>query len=279
MKYCLRMTEAQHSMLRSHLFPGDGNEAVALLVCGRRVGTTRHIFLVQQVVLVPHHHCDRQPDRITWPTDSIDRIVRETFGRGLAIVKVHSHDTGYRQFSSLDDESDISLFSSISSLLDDGLPHASMIMFPDGELIGRVLDVGGGIGENLDSAMVVGDDIRIWSNISGVDGDGAFSQRHAQAFGKGTTALLRTLTVAVIGCSGTGSVVVEQLSRLGVGRLILVDPDTTEEKNLNRILNSTKEDARSCQPKVHVLAAAIRRLELEQEVLAIPANLLTPEAV
>ena len=29
-KYALRLTEAQHRELRAHLFPGDGNEAVAL---------------------------------------------------------------------------------------------------------------------------------------------------------------------------------------------------------------------------------------------------------
>ena len=63
----------------------------------------------------------------------------------------------------------------------------------------------------------------------------AFTLRHAQAFGTGTTALLRNLSVAIVGCSGTGSIVAEQLARLGAGRLVLVDPDRVEEKNLNRI--------------------------------------------
>jgi len=33
------------------------------------------------------------------------------------------------------------------------------------------------------------------------------------------------MRLAVVGCSGTGSPVVEQLARLGVRRLVLVDPD------------------------------------------------------
>jgi molybdopterin/thiamine biosynthesis adenylyltransferase len=45
--------------------------------------------------------------------------------------------------------------------------------------------------------------------------------------------------VAVIGCGGLGGYVVEQLARLGVGTLVLVDPDVFEEHNLNRQLLSS----------------------------------------
>ena len=62
--------------------------------------------------------------------------------------------------------------------------------------------------------------------------------RTRQAFGDGTTDLLRSLSVGVAGCSGTGSWVIELLGRLGIGRLVLVDPDTIECKNMNRIVNS-----------------------------------------
>ena len=54
------------------------------------------------------------------------------------------------------------------------------------------------------------------------------------------TPKLQNLSVAVVGCSGTGSPVIEQLARLGVGRLLLVDPDVVKVKNLNRILNTTR---------------------------------------
>src|SRR5512144_2796704 len=46
-------------------------------------------------------------------------------------------------------------------------------------------------------------------------------------------------TVAVIGCGGLGGYVVEELARLGVGRLKAIDPDIFEEHNLNRQLMST----------------------------------------
>ena len=278
MKFALRMTGLQHAALQAHLFPGDGHEAVALLLCGRRAGTVRHVFTVRRVVTVPYDVCERRPDRITWPTDIVDQLLSESYGKDQAIVKVHSHGAGYRQFSQLDDESDQCLFASVTGFLGDDQPHASLIMFPDGELIGRVLGDDGKVLAGIASVLVAGDDLRIWSRQRCAMTD-AFALRHEQAFGSGTTSLLRSLSVAVVGCSGTGSIVIEQLARLGVGRLVLVDPDAVEEKNLNRILNSGKEDAYLKRPKVHVTAAAIARMGLGQEVVPIVSNLINPDVV
>ncbi|MEQ1933786.1 MAG: ThiF family adenylyltransferase, partial [Fimbriimonadaceae bacterium] len=108
---------------------------------------------------------------------------------------------------------------------------------------------------------------------------GAFAERHAQAFGKGTTSILSRLSVAVVGCSGTGSMVVELLARLGVKRLVLIDPDHVEERNLNRILNSGKEDAYLKRPKVEVLAKAIARMGLGTEVELLNENLVNESAI
>lgn len=276
MQYLLRLTERQHEEIRHHLFPGDGNEAVSLLLCGRHRGSDRHVLTVQKIFPVPHAQCSRQSDQVTWPTSIVDTLIAEAYGRKLAIVKVHSHGGNWRFFSNFDDHSDKSLFASVSSLLGDDLPHASLIMLTDGELFGRMIG-DGNIIDPISSITVVGDDLRIWREHCPGMAD-AFALRHAQAFGRGTTEILRTLSIAVIGCSGTGSIVIEQLARLGVGRLILIDPDLVEEKNLNRILNSGKEDAYLKRYKVQALASAIARMGLGTEVVCIPSNLATKEA-
>lgn len=46
-----------------------------------------------------------------------------------------------------------------------------------------------------------------------------FARRHAQIFGAGTVDCLRRLRIAVVGCSGTGTPLIEQFVRLGVGYL------------------------------------------------------------
>jgi hypothetical protein len=278
MRYALRLTHAQHQELQAHLFPGDGKEAVALLLCGRRSSASRHVLVVREIHLVPYEQCRRRAaDCVTWPTDAVDPILPDALEHGYAILKIHSHVIDKRSFSSTDDESDQIFFGSVSSLLDDGLPHASLVMMPSGEIFGRAT-MNGGIAEPISSVMVVGDDLVIWGNPT-ASGNKEFALRSEQAFGKGTIHKLRGLSVAVVGCSGTGSFVTEHLARLGVGKLILVDPDRVEEKNLNRILNSGKEDSDLVSFKVHTLARAIARMGLDQQVVPMPVNLASPDAI
>ncbi len=150
-------------------------------------------------------------------------------------------------------------------------------MLPDGRLFGRTL-VGGGLSDDFASVMIVGDDVQFWS-YHDKRRPGEDDKRTAQAFGEGTITLLRSLRVAVIGCSGTGSVVIEQLARLGVGAFVLVDPDVVETKNLNRILNATADDAALALPKVLLMKRMIDSLGRGQVVVPLPMNLDTVEAV
>ena len=67
----LRISGVHYRELQSHLFPGDGYEAVALALCGRHVSS--NTLLVQEIVPVPYESCPiREPDRITWRTECIE---------------------------------------------------------------------------------------------------------------------------------------------------------------------------------------------------------------
>jgi hypothetical protein len=277
MNTSLRMTQSQYEELHAHLFPGDGLEAVALLVCGRREDAERPVLTVHRIVPVPYDQCVRKWESVTWPTDLVDDLLVQYSGKRQAIVKIHGHGGDYRRFSPTDDASDQRLFEAIGNFLEDELPHASVVLMEDGELFGRTVHAGGQLGAPLRAVSVVGDSIHL--NMRCAKQDEAFALRHAQAFGRGTTSLLRHLSAAVIGCSGTGSIVIEQLARLGLGRLVLVDPDVIEDKNLNRILNTTAEDAKTATPKVEVAARFIRSLGLGQVVVPIQKNLMDRDTV
>jgi hypothetical protein len=281
METILRMTGRQHALLHKHLFPKDGNEAVAVALCGRRIGESRHVLTVRKIELIPYDACAvRTPVRITWSTDRVlPPLLEEAARKGLALLKIHSHPGGLAEFSRTDDESDRALFPSVYAWTDREHPHASVIMLPGGRVFGRVVKESGEF-ESLSLVSVAGDDLQYFRRSSGSEeAMPEFARRHAQAFGAGTTRALRKLSIAVVGCSGTGSPVIEQLARLGVGRLIIVDPDHVEEKNLNRILNATMEDARLGRLKVDVLARAIRQMGLGTEVVPLARNLFNPEVV
>jgi hypothetical protein len=269
----LRLTGRQHERLKAHLLPGDGNEAVALALCGRHAGRGHHMLSVRSITLVPYEHCRvREPGRITWSTERLRPLLQEAARDGLTLLKVHSHPGGFEHFSLWDDAADRDLFPSVYGWAGDAGPHASTVMLPDGRVFGRTVDDRGRF-EPLTLVSVAGADIRMWPVCGCEAGPPEFARRHAQALGSGTTALLRRLSVAVVGCSGTGSPVVEQLARLGVGRLVLVDPDHVEVKNLNRVYNATMADAVGRRPKVEVMARAVAAMELGTEVTPLAKDL------
>lgn len=279
MDVTLTLNATQHSTLKAHLFPGDGREAAAIILCGRRAGQRHHRLVARQIRPIPYEQCiDRTPTSITWSTDVLASLLDRADVDGLTVVKVHSHPTSYARFSPTDDEGDRRLLPAIRDWFDDDRYHASVIMLPDGRLFGRHISPDGGF-HPLNHVNVVGDDLTFWYPDERRDETPEFAASHAQAFGEGTFARLRRLSIAVVGCSGTGSPVIEQLARLGVGELVLVDPDKTEARNINRILNATMEDVRACRPKVEVLADAVRRMGTGTRAIPLELNLWTVDAV
>ena len=278
----LSMSGSQQAALKNHLYPADGREAVAIALCGRRAGLRRHRLLVRSLHFVQHDQCiERSETSVTWPTDIMVPWLEEAARRGLSVVKFHSHPGGYRQFSTQDDSSDGPLFASVAGWVEADVPHASVIMLPEGQMFGRAY-----VCERfvpLSTVMVVGDDLLIWhaegSEAAPTEAPPAFTRRHAQAFGASTTLRLSRLSAAVIGCSGTGSIVIEQLMRLGIGRLVIVDDDVVKVLNLNRILNAKMSDALAERLKVEVLADAIKSTGLGTVVEVHPTTLQHPNTI
>jgi hypothetical protein len=273
-----RLTGRQHAQLSNHLFPGDGKEAVAVIACGRAKAVDAQVLIAHQIMLVPHAECRRTEDSVSWSPSCALPLLEASSREGWGIVKIHSHPAGYDRFSEIDDESDTNFFNSVYGWMDGDDLHGSAIMLPCGRIFARTVDVGGAF-RDVDLVSVAGVDLLYWP--SGAEGHGNYSfvRRHAQLFGNETVSRLRRLSIAVVGCSGTGSPLVEMLARLGVGRLVLVDPDRVEDKNLNRIYNATREDAVLKRLKTEVLGRAVARMGLGTEVELVSRDLATAEAV
>ena len=88
--------------------------------------------------------------------------------------------------------------------------------------------------------------------------------RSIRAFGGHIQKVLGGLQVAVVGCGGTGSAVIEQAVRLGVRHFRLFDPKTLTSSNLTRVYGSFPEDVG--RPKVDVCAAHVARIAPDTKV-------------
>ena len=104
----------------------------------------------------------------------------------------------------------------------------------------------------------------------------AMFDRSIRAFGGAIQSVLAQLRVAVVGCGGTGSSVVEQLVRLGVRRFYLFDPKNLTGTNVTRVYGSHPEVVDD--PKVQVLAEHIRRIAPDATVEAVQSSITQQDA-
>lgn len=259
-----------HQRLQKHLFPGDGKESAAILLCNRSV-RNRLKLLAKDVITVPYDECKlRQEDFISWPGLYLEKAIDAAEAASMSIILVHSHPGGFLDFSLQDDESDATTIPSLYQGV--AATHGSAIMIPDGRMLARIY-YEGIRAKAVDLVSVPGDNIYLWRANSGE------AQNKAIAFTSEMTACFSHLTAAIVGVSGTGSIVAEQLTRLGFGKILLIDNDHIEEKNLNRILNSTREDAVHNLSKVGMFAAAIAKIRGEKIATPIHNSIFSREAV
>lgn len=271
MQYQFRISEHHLDLVYNHLFPGDGLEAVSLLLCGYHLADDIMIFTVHDYFNVPYSECERNPDLINWKTESIIEALEKASKFNLSVFKIHSHPGGYNKFSHLDDTADLALMPSIYGWVDGESAHGSLVMLPDKTIFGRTISYSGDFAE-ITKFSVVGNGYKIM-NDPNTNVDESLSLRNIQTFGLGTVNLLKNLKITVVGASGTGSPVIEQLVRLGVGELVIVDHDVVEEKNLNRILNTTKKDSNLKAFKVDVLKKRIEEIGFGTKVKVFKKNL------
>jgi hypothetical protein len=126
---------------------------------------------------------------------------------------------------------------------------------------------------HIDRFWIVGDRFRMiqcfGSEVSALSN--AFD-RNVRAFGSAIQATLADLHIGIVGCGGTGSAVAEQLTRLGVRRFTLVDPDELSPSNLTRVYGATPGKIGS--PKVDVLSDHLRSIAPEARVMNIKSSVM-----
>lgn len=181
------------------------------------------------------------------------RTAKRAKRQKFAVLPVHTHPfgRGIPHFSWVDRTGEGQLLPVLERL--SGLPSAAVVIGPGGESVEGWTEEGSVPGVCRDIGI---GPIAISSGKQ-EELDERFD-RHIRAFGAQGQQRLKALTVGVVGASGTGSHVCEQLIRLGVGRIVVVDPDQVEEVNLNRIVTAFANDATSNQPKVATIETYAR---------------------
>jgi len=103
--------------------------------------------------------------------------------------------------------------------------------------------------------------------------------RQILAFGKEGQRRIAGVRVGIVGLGGIGSFIAQMLAYLGVQEFLLVDDDTVEESNLNRLIGASLEDAKKRTPKVDVATRVINSINPAAKVTKLFKNLCSEEAI
>ena len=97
----------------------------------------------------------------------------------------------------------------------------------------------------------------------------------SERLGDSFQSVLEAIEVGVVGLGGTGSSVAEQLVRMGVRRLRLVDHDTFEPSNLSRLYGSKHKDVTKRRAKTDIVCSHLKGINRKAEIKSVKKSVLT----
>ncbi len=236
----LVLTDQQHDRLWAHLFPGDCDEHAAVLHCGIAV-SDRHVRLLTREITLARDGIDFVRGIRSYKKLRAEFITNEILDhrdQSTVYLAVHNHGGSDQvAFSDVDLDSHERGYPALLDLV--GGPPVGAVVCATNAIAGDIW-LPNRRRVRLDSAIIVGPSRRVLtpeSTMAAGTADGLFD-RQTRLFGNAGQALLSASKVAVVGLGGIGSLVAQQLGRLGVGEVILVDFDRLELSNVSRVVGS-----------------------------------------
>jgi molybdopterin-synthase adenylyltransferase len=231
----LRITNDDFKLIEHSLLGGTVEQCVALLTVP--VSRTNRVLVRELVVPGDGDYVRRTASEAQLAPDFVAHVSRKARDHSMGIVFVHSH-LGRRRptFSATDDNGERHLSQFLQHRVPIG-PHLAVVI-SQGGLGARLL------GTNQPAEVVTVGPSLSFMSTQAPDGQTVISRfdRQMRAFGEVGQSTLRTLRVGIVGLGGTGCLVAEQLAHLGVAAFTLIDPDTVDSSNLNRLVNATESD-------------------------------------
>lgn len=235
----LKISERDFAELQTLVFADLPREAGAFALAGIAETPTSIDIIVRRPVAIPRHWFSVQHEiRLEVSSQAINGLISLCEANGLGAILCHSHPSDF-SYSPSDDYGEQRVLAVLRQFIPPSAPTASLLFYPGG-VRGRVWLLEQSKPTPLAEIVVMGSrvqrilpDHRQGSVVG--QSDSLVYDRQIRAFGKEGQAMLAQAKVGIVGIGGTGSPTAEQLVRLGVKDLILVDPDVTESSNITRV--------------------------------------------
>lgn len=233
----------------------------------RTPGGAWRLLVYEIIPIASEEYVERSPVSIELPPQIVANAIKRARNEAASLLLIHTHPFDGRIAPSqrdLEGEAQIRpvLHSRVPTI-----PHVRLI-FGTRELHAALLNADG-TSLPLD-VLSVGRDLKIYRPERDPFQPGETHDRQVRAFGPDGQQVLSRLRVAIVGLGGTGSVVAQQLAHLGVGSILLIDPDRLENSNLNRVVGTRSDDVGL--PKVAIAERIIHSIAPSTQVEALIAN-------
>lgn len=240
----VRIAAGIFERVRTHVEDFRRGEEAGFLLCAESAVAGGHVLLVREWHPVPEAAIARNTGGsvLSWSAEFNSEILQRALDLGATPVLVHSHGSPSPRFSPDDRAKERPLFGAFSRMLDP-LPTGTLLLGA-GDAAGSFW-LGGGNELRFRRLVILGDTIDTWHSAEHrLPGAAARRRlgRQAVAIGPAGDAKLARTRVGVVGLSGGGSHVIQQLAHQGVGTLIPIDDQLVDETNLGRLVGATEAD-------------------------------------
>jgi molybdopterin/thiamine biosynthesis adenylyltransferase len=262
MIYSVALPATVHEPAINHLIREDGQEDLCFALWHPSKGRRRTTALIQRLILPldgeRHIH-----GNASFMAEYFERALGEAVKTKAGLAFLHSHPApGWQGMSRDDIVAEQGHAAAVKAAT--GMPFVGLTAGVDGAWSARFWEKTAPRTYKrywCESVRVVGNKLRLLlhPDLAKAPVFRPELTRTISAWGSEVQSHLANLTVGVIGAGSVGSIVAEALARMGIGHIQLIDFDSVEIVNLDRLLFATKQDALRHRPKVDVLADTIRQ--------------------
>lgn len=264
------MSDETHQELFNHLIRTDGQEDLCFATYIPSTGKKRQTGIITKIIF-PEENERNIHGNVGFMPNYFERVMQIAHQRKEGIAFLHSHPyPGWQGMSSDDIIAETRMSPAVFAST--GLPLLGLTLGTDSSWSARfwVKDkkVKRKYNRNwCESVRVIGKKLKITynDNLLAPNFDAKKQLRTISAWGKATQEDLSRIRIGIVGLGSVGSIVAEILARTGFSNFTLIDFDSVEEKNLDRLTNVFKADIG--RAKVAAIEDAIKRSATSPHVI------------
>lgn len=279
--YSVAMPISVHDVAAGHLLRPDGQEDICFALWYPSSGATRTSAVIRELIL-PVSGDRLLHGNASFMPGFFERALGEAAAAGCGLALMHSHPTGrgWQDLSHDDMAAEHNCAPAVMGAT--AMPLVGLTLAGDESWSARFWTREGPRQyerAKCGSVRVVGDQIVVTYDDKVIPRPRfrVSMERTISAWGEQKQHDLARLHIAVVGAGSVGSMVAEALARTGVKRITLLDFDSVEPHNLDRLLHANESDAKERSAKVTVLARALQLSATARDFLVTPLEFSVAE--